>query len=381
MAVRRCTIKPLTESIGESSKIDRETGVIRNVKILGRVSRNGREYSTGALLEAAEKYEGMRVNLDHPDRSNPKVARSVTSQWGTLRSVRATDDGVFGDLEYLKSHAQTEPLLEMAERWPNQFGLSHNADCVGVRSGGKTIIESVEHVRSVDVVQRPATTEGLFESEGDYVKKKFKALLESLPETTKGRKGLLRFLEEDMMGGMLAETPVEVAPEAKPEDQIWEGFRSAVLAVLDDSSMDITTTLAKIQEILTAYDTSFSSSGSNSTATETPSTEQTSTTESVDELRREIRALRSENKARAVLEEHDIQATSGRIRGIVSVLESESDLQDLIESLPKRSAARTSEDTSRRKPQRSAPVMESEGEKFGTALPTKDYKEFAQFVR
>lgn len=373
--------RPLTESIGDACKIDREAAVIHGVKILGAQSRNGRVYTPEAMQEAADRYEGCRVNLDHPDKSNPKVARSVASQWGTLKNVKVTQEGVFGDLEYLKSHAQTEPLLEMAERWPQQFGLSHNADCFGVPRGGKTVVESVDHVRSVDVVQRPATTNGLFESEDEPVKTKLKAFLESLPETTKARKGLLKLLEDDTMGAMLAETPIEVpAADMNPDDAIWEGFRSAVLAVLD-SDMDIPTTIQKIQEILTSYDTTASKGGG-----EVP-TEKTAT-EGVDELRREVRALRSENKARAVLEEHNVQATAGRIKGVVAVLESADDLTDLVNSLPKRDAKQATtegESTSgggRKKPARSAPVTESEGnESYGTSLPFKDHKEFAALVR
>lgn len=383
--------RPLTESIGEGCKIDRENAVIHGVKILGAQSRNGRIYTPEAMQEAADRYEGCRVNLDHPDKSNPKVARSVASQWGTLKNVKVTEEGVFGDLEYLKSHAQTEPLLEMAERWPQQFGLSHNADCFGVPRGGKTVVESVEHVRSVDVVQRPATTNGLFESEDEPVKIKLKAFLESIPEGTKHRKKLLRLLEDDTMGAMLAETPIEAAPaEMNPDDAIWEGFRSAVLAVLD-SDMDIETTKTKIQAILDSYNSTVASgaTGDAKTGEGSASTGGESATEGVDELRREIRALRAENKARAVLEEHNIQATTGRIKGVVAVLESADDLSDLISSFPKRDMKQASTDGEsgsgggRKKPARSAPALEAEDSEgsYGSVLPFKTSKEFAALVK
>ena len=46
--------------------IDEENGVIRNVKILGKVSKNKREYSEQSRDDAAKCYEGIGVNVDRP---------------------------------------------------------------------------------------------------------------------------------------------------------------------------------------------------------------------------------------------------------------------------------------------------------------------------
>lgn len=148
-----------------TGRIDRANGVIRGVKILGRSSRNGREYSTEAMQEAAKLYEGVAVNLNHPSRATPNASRPVEDGIGWLENVRVRADGVYGDLAVLKSHPRAESIFEFAERNPGRFGLSHNAAGNVVTRNGRQIVESVDAVRSVDLVQNPATNQSLFESE------------------------------------------------------------------------------------------------------------------------------------------------------------------------------------------------------------------------
>lgn len=366
-------------------KVDRENNVIRGVKILGRHSVNNREYTTPAMEEAAKHYEGMRVNIDHPTKAAVKASRGTLEQWGWLESVQVRDDGVYGDLHYLKSHPHTETLLELAERRPDNIGLSHNADCSGFTEGRKQFVESVPKVRSVDVVQRPATNQSLFEhiEDEDMLKKTLKQLLESAPESTRGRKQLLAVLEMDGMADM-GTTPVAVDPEESAEDQIWAGFRSAILAILDDDSLDIKTTRDQIMKVLDSYSSAFEAGSSD--ASEDTSATSGATTEGVDELRREVKLLRSEGKARDALEQANIQATPGRVKGVMSVLESSSDLKDLLDSFPKRSStsSTTTTDTPRRseKPRRSTPLTEGQDDVAQqSALPYKDRKEMARMIR
>ncbi len=162
-------ISAITESIfTDSSRIDKDAGIIRDVKILGRRSKNLREYSDRAFKECAKMYEGIDVNLSHPgkgsnvdEHGNPPVEQG----FGWLESVRVTEDGVYGNLHYLKSHPHAPMVIEAAERNPKRFGLSHNARGEVKRFGNKQVVESMVSVRSVDIVQNPATTNSLFESE------------------------------------------------------------------------------------------------------------------------------------------------------------------------------------------------------------------------
>lgn len=142
-----------------SKSIDEEAGVIKGVKIIGKTSKNGREYSTKVLEAAKPKYEGLGINLDH-QRGN----RRVSDGFGRLRSVELREDGLYGDLEYLKSHPYADQFIESAQRMPEQVGLSHSAEGKVSKQGDKESVEEITAVNSVDVVRYPATTNGLFES-------------------------------------------------------------------------------------------------------------------------------------------------------------------------------------------------------------------------
>lgn len=148
----------------ERATVNREAGVIEGVKILGRKSMNRREYSTEAMRQAAKLYEGLRVLIDHPERSMPDKERSVDAFFGRLKNVRQSGDAVWGDLHFVRSHPLAERICEMAESMPEQLGLSHNAEGECVQRDGKLIVEEVTMVRSVDLVLNPATNRGLFES-------------------------------------------------------------------------------------------------------------------------------------------------------------------------------------------------------------------------
>lgn len=162
--------KPQYQSLYEhvmaapTGRVDRVNGFIRGVKILGRSSRNGREYSNAAIQEAAKLYEGIGVNLNHPSRATPNASRPVEDGIGWLENVKVLADGVYGDLAVIKSHPRAETVFEFAERNPTRFGLSHNAGGNVVTRNGRQIVESVGTVRSVDLVQNPATNASLFES-------------------------------------------------------------------------------------------------------------------------------------------------------------------------------------------------------------------------
>jgi hypothetical protein len=159
---------PLLEFVvSPCARVDREAGVIRDVKILGYASANGRRYAPEAARRAIGLYEGIRVNVDHPPAARPEAERSLASRFGVLKNVAAREDGLYGDLHYLRSHPLAEMAVEAAERMPEALGLSHNAEGRVSQSGNEAIVEEIVRVRSVDLVADPATTRSLFE--GDKV--------------------------------------------------------------------------------------------------------------------------------------------------------------------------------------------------------------------
>lgn len=158
--------KFLRESESGFDRIDTNAGVIYGVKVLGPKSRNGRVYEDAAIRKAVSMYEGVTVNLNHQRIDDSRVVpdRPIQDGWGVLRNARYKDGSVFADLHYLKNHPATPQLVERAQRFPDTFGLSH--DAAGdeqVIEGERRVIELFE-IRSVDVVADPATNSGLFES-------------------------------------------------------------------------------------------------------------------------------------------------------------------------------------------------------------------------
>jgi hypothetical protein len=153
-----------TKNAGRSLTVDRRNGVIRNVKVLGLISENNRRYLPEAVKKSIPLYENIAVNIDHPDRQADD-SRSAYDRFGKLENVRFVEnEGLFGDLFFLKSHPMAERICEAAERMPDMFGLSHNADGDGETRDGVFVVEKIIGVRHVDVVADPATTKSLSES-------------------------------------------------------------------------------------------------------------------------------------------------------------------------------------------------------------------------
>src|SRR5436190_9194410 len=249
-------------TFSDTHSVDRDAGVIRGVRVLGRRSRNGREYSDKALREAARLYQGIGVNLNHADRRESPLERplerAVEAGFGWLEAVEVRADGVYGDLHFFKSHPQAAMIVEAAERNPRRFGLSHHAEGHVARLNGKNVVESIEHVRSVDMVQNPATNAGLFESEEIPMQKTMRQIL------TETHGGLFAALLQDPLleslfleGGAqarMADASLDLAPDAGDDDQVATAFKSMIDSVLDDASLDLKARLAKIRDILKAQE-------------------------------------------------------------------------------------------------------------------------------
>lgn len=144
-------------------KVDREKNVVRNCKVLGRVSANGREYSPNAMNNVVRLLESNgKVNIDHIEAGK---RRPLGARNGSLSNPHVESDGVYADWNYNPKHSLTEQLLWDAENNPKNFGFSIDAKGTVVRRGTKRLVESVEVLKSSDLVGDPATTNGLFESE------------------------------------------------------------------------------------------------------------------------------------------------------------------------------------------------------------------------
>lgn len=151
----------ITEELDWSSTaIDEEAGIVRGVKLIGTVSSNGRKYPADVLSAAKPMYEGFGIDLDHVEQGSRKVEQG----FGRARNVVQREDGLYADVEYLKSHPFAAQFVERAKRMPEQLGMSHSVFAEIRKDGDTEVVESIERLDSLDLVRRPATTKGLFES-------------------------------------------------------------------------------------------------------------------------------------------------------------------------------------------------------------------------
>lgn len=153
---------------GKKLVVDRDKGIIKGVKIIGFNSQNGRRYLPEALKEAVPLYEGIKVNIDHPEKG-PTQQRSSHDRFGKFINVRFVEsEGIYGDLLYLKNHPLADSVCEAAEReeMNDVFGMSHNAQGEGtVDKNDIFVVSRITEVRHVDLVADPATTKSLTESQ------------------------------------------------------------------------------------------------------------------------------------------------------------------------------------------------------------------------
>jgi hypothetical protein len=276
------------------ANIDAEGGVIRNVKVLGRSSVNGRTYSDRALREAAERYAGMEVNINHPNKTEAAKTRGLAESWGELRDSRVSADGVYANLHFLTKHPATPWLLERIEKGFS-IGLSHNAQGV-IRPGKDQVVESIAKVHSVDVVARPATNITMFESEDSPVTKTIKAIFTEHKATAPA---LAALMEDAMADPVMGEIPVEMAPEANADGQIKSAFRAMVMAAFDDESLDSSATVTRIREILKAQDKLL---GGDDPASDEPKGDESPVAESIQALTEQIQQLTRRQQVADLLE-------------------------------------------------------------------------------
>ena len=221
--------RPIHESVlsGRGIRVNREAGTIANVKILGLVSENGRQYLPAAIQAAKKLYEGVHVNIDHP-KDSPDQQRSAYDRFGKLTRIRWVEgEGLYGDLVYLKTHPMAERICEAAERMPDAFGMSHNAQGEGEENkDGVFVVSKIVEVRHVDLVADPATTKSLSES------KKMKTATAPIEEASSEDMKLVQEWQK------LYHTSIDNAKSAKTKQGKidWEYFAILISGIMKDAA-------------------------------------------------------------------------------------------------------------------------------------------------
>ena len=157
------SLQEFVDSTGVTLRVDRTSGVLRGVKLIGLSSKNGRSYRPEALRKARSLYEGAKVNVNHP-KSGPLSPRDYQDRLGVINEVEFREnEGLFGNLHYNPKHPLAEQLAWDAQHNPRNVGVSHNVLARVTREADQTWVEEITHVQSVDLVADPASTAGLYE--------------------------------------------------------------------------------------------------------------------------------------------------------------------------------------------------------------------------
>lgn len=245
-------LTPLRESVSidSTSRIDRDSGVIRDVRILGAESRNGRRYTEQAMRGAVSMYEGCDVHIDHR-LSDKSPERGLWEAFGVLRNVRyiESDKSLRGDLHYLKTHEAADKILERIERWPDTIGLSHEAYGDSRREGSTLIIDRITEVKSVDLVRDPATNKTLFE-ERRAMQMTLRKILESCKTADRRAARLLE--ADDVMDLPVMDDEYEVSSDMPGSAETDAALAHMITSLLSDKSLDKATLMAKVKAILDA---------------------------------------------------------------------------------------------------------------------------------
>lgn len=155
----------LHETIGLEEYEVESDGIVKNVPILGQISRNGRVYTTECMQAGFGLYENSPVFVDHS-----KVGRKSEEKLGLIKNARFDEDTkqVRGDLHLLTTHPLYTRVQEDITKKMGLFGLSHSAEIWGNKNDdGILEVNRIEKVASVDLVSSPATLKNLTESEED----------------------------------------------------------------------------------------------------------------------------------------------------------------------------------------------------------------------
>ena len=341
-------------------EVDEAGGWLRHAKLLGMESRNNRKYTKESMKEAAPKYNGLKIYIDHPKRSEVSEGadRSMKDWAGTIHNAKFESDGVYGDIKLRKKSQHFDGIIEAARDFPKDVGFSHVADGASKYEGETEIVESYKPY-SVDLVADPATTAGFFESVKPAKKNTVKHAVESLPESPI-RKRLIEMMDGGFMDGSMA-----VEPDDVPADPLSQA--NALL-------MQLVTVLGD------ALKTSVGKPAPAPVVTPPPAPdapeedmEQDPKKPAKPDVADEAMAFESlkrenaELKAGKLLLESGREATPARIKALASA--AEADQKELLESWPQLEAGE--------RPQRSPALIESED----IDLTPSDPKRYAASLR
>jgi hypothetical protein len=170
--------------------VDADKGIIHGVSVIteGEARGHGKRIDSTTLsqvLKVAESHKnGVKVKLNHEETP------TLQSTCGTLQNFRIDGKQLRADLNLLKSDDNYGKILELAQKCPEDFGLSIVFSGADEAVGAQKFARCVE-LYSADLVDRPAANPtGLFSTKPNMneteLKEQIKALeaeIKTLKET------------------------------------------------------------------------------------------------------------------------------------------------------------------------------------------------------
>ncbi len=319
----------LLETVYQELPATVSEGVIRQAKLLGHKSRNGRRYEAKALQDAVGLYEGRKVYVNHPARDD--AGDRPFEDWaGVIENVRYKKDGLYGDVVLRTESTHFKGIVEAATnpKFSKSCGFSHVADGESHFDGDTEIVESIKEVFSVDLVTDPATTKGMYESARKRGKNTFKELLETLPESAE-RTRLVEMTGEYGIAGMSMG-----AEEGKPADPLGEisAMCKELIKMLGEALVAKNTAPPPAPPVPNANPNA-NPAADPTAAKESPEEDE----EMSEEDKTAFESLKRENaelKASKLLLESGRDATKARMKALANC-ETDEEALELLESWPK----------------------------------------------
>lgn len=147
--------------IATKENVDKENGILFGVSVisLGEAKTHDLLVDDTTLNQVVELgrafKDGLKVRMNHPSAATGSTVQSII---GTLKNFRKESDRVRADLHLLKSDEHFEKLLEMAEKMPENFGLS-----ISYSGLPEDVMVRCSEIYACDLVDSPAANPtGLF---------------------------------------------------------------------------------------------------------------------------------------------------------------------------------------------------------------------------
>jgi hypothetical protein len=367
-----------------STEVDEQAGVIKGVRVCGRFSKNnhnlpgvsqGTEYTAECHQHAKALYENMEVFCDHVVPGKGGGTRSVHDTFGRLQNVRPVQEAegtvTRADLHFLTTHPLAARVVESVKRGLGVYGLSHHAKPAAAKVvAGRFVVERLERVESVDLVNRPATSRNLMESQA-VTKKLREVLEEQVPKSTRFKdhlealKALLEMDDAPMAGAM--DTPVDSGDgtSSDPDQATDDAFKQAATAQIEayfSGTLTAAEMFSKLKALFKAHGKLSGDAG------DTGDTADDSSAPPSKESQEELRSLR----AKVTCLEAGVKPTDLLLKTL-GLLESEADRKALLAELKP-----ATETPAQSKPKSGAP-MPRKPAVTETEAP-KDGKEFAKRI-